>query len=344
MGGLPVILVGVRHTRIHGKKGERPCSFFFMPKTPRYQMQNRASTVWCAEFHGATVEDFLEVFGGKNCVIQGCFNHGGRGVQLWNSFRYLEFSCAVCAAMDRGDENGGISEDVGNHYIRAVALMTGWFIHQAGMTAKTARPAEFVQRDAMGTTVSTEWQLGLARFLNEGPDSVQGSSGPRRSRSQVASKGGHYSCLMGSCGHGCGTPHCDADGCMQCTMLSMVWEGFEKRTGIESAMRAPTPTPWHMVPRLHTRPDLCLFNKAASPEVKGRFQGKSDWQVVQELVAPHAAVLYPKQAEKQYERDGPAPWMQPFDMPMAHVKVGRAGCSPMDTEVVVFVPREDEDW
>ena len=245
MGGLPVILVGVRHTRIHGKKGERPCSFFFMPKTPRYQMQNRASTVWCAEFHGATVEDFLEVFGGKNCVIQGCFNHGGRGVQLWNSFRYLEFSCAVCAAMDRGDENGGISEDVGNHYIRAVALMTGWFIHQAGMTAKTARPAEFVQRDAMGTTVSTEWQLGLARFLNEGPDSVQGSSGPRRSRSQVASKGGHYSCLMGSCGHGCGTPHCDADVCMQCTMLSMVWEGCEKRASIESAMRAPTPTPCH---------------------------------------------------------------------------------------------------
>ena len=29
-------------------------------------------------------------------------------------------------------------------------------------------------------------------------------------------------------------------------------------------------------------------------------------------------------------------------MPMAHVEVGRAGCSPMDTEVVVFVPREDE--
>ena len=71
----------------------------------------------------------------------------------------------------------------------------------------------------------------------------------------------------------------------------------------ESAMRAPTPTPWYMVPRVHTRPDLCLFNKAASPDVKGRFQGKSDWQVVQELVAPHAARLYPKQAEKQYERD-----------------------------------------
>ena len=37
-----------------------------------------------------------------------------------------------------------------------------------------------------------------------------------------------------------------------------------------------------------------------------------------------------------------APWVQPFDMPMAHAEVGRAGCSPMDTEVVVFVPGEDE--
>ena len=125
-------------------------------------------------------------------------------------------------------------------------------------------------------------------------------------------------------------------------MRSMVWDGCERRASIESAMRAPTPTPWYMVPGVYTRPDLCLFNKAASPEVKGRFQGKSDWQVVQELVAPNAARMYPKQAAKQYERDDPAPWVQPFDMPMAHVEIGRAGCSPMDTEVVVFVPGEDE--
>ena len=118
----------------------------------------------------------------------------------------------------------------------------------------------------------------------------------------------------------------------------MVWDGCERRASIENAMRAPTPAPWCMVPRGHTRPDLCMFNKAASPEVKGRFQGKSDWQVVQELVAPNAARLYPKQAAKQYERDDPAPWVQPFDMPMAHVEICRAGCSPMDTEVVVLVP------
>ena len=176
MGGLPVILVGVRHTRINDKKGERPCSFFFMPKTFRFQMQKHVSAVWCAEFHWSTADDSLSVFDGKNCVIQDFYNHGGRGVQLWNSFRYLGFSCAVCAAMDRGEGDGGISEELGDHHIRAVVLMTGWFIHPAGMTAKTSRPAEFVQRDALGTKVSAEWQLGLARFLNEGPDSKQGSS------------------------------------------------------------------------------------------------------------------------------------------------------------------------
>ena len=61
-------------------------------------------------------------------------------------------------------------------------------------------------------------------------------------------------------------------------------------------------------------------------------------------MAPSAARLYPRQAAQQYERDDPAPvpWVQPFDMPMAHVEVGRAGCSPMDTEVAVFVPTDDE--
>ena len=130
--------------------------------------------------------------------------------------------------------------------------------------------------------------------------------------------------------------------CMECTMLSMVWEGCERRVSIESAMRAPTPTPWYMVPRVYTRPDLCLFRKAASPEVKGRIQGRSDWQVVQELVALSAAVLYPRQASKQYERDDSAPWVQPFDMPMAHVEVSRPGCPLVDTELVVFVPTDDE--
>ena len=112
----------------------------------------------------------------------------------------------------------------GNHYIRAVVMMTGWFIHES-MDVKTSRPAVFVQRDALGTAVPTEWQVRLARVLNEGPSPAQGPSGTRRSRSQVASKGGHYTCLMGSCGSGCGTPNYSGDVCMECTMLSMVWEG-----------------------------------------------------------------------------------------------------------------------
>ena len=249
MGALPVILVGVRHSRINDKKDDRPCSFFFMPKTFRFQMQKHVSTVWCAEFCGATVEDFLSVFDGKNCVVREFFGHGGRGVQLWNAFRYLEFSCAVCAAMDRGEDDGGISVELGNHYIRAIVMMTGWFIHES-MDAQSSRPAEFVQRDVRGTTVPSEWQLNLARFLNEGPGPGKGPSGTRRSRSQVASLGGHYTCLMGSCGSGCGTPNHSGDVCMECTMLSMVWEGCERRVSIENAMRAPTPTPWYMVPRV----------------------------------------------------------------------------------------------
>ena len=170
--------------------------------------------------------------------------------------------------------------ELGNHYIKAIVMMTGWFIHKS-MDAKSSRPAEFVQRDAQGTTVSAEWQLNLARFLNEGPGPGKGPSGTRRSRSQVASLGGHYTCLMGSCGNGCGTPNHSGDVCMECTMLSMVWEGCEKRVSIESAMRAPTPTPWYMVPRVYTRPDLCLFRKAASesPEVKGRIQGRSQCNI-----------------------------------------------------------------
>ena len=106
-------------------------------------MQKRESAVWCAEFNGAAVDGSLSVFDGKNCIIKDFFNHGGRGVQLWNSFRYLEFSCAVCAAMDRGEADGGIPVELGNHYIRAVVLMAGWFIHPAGMDVKTSRPAEF---------------------------------------------------------------------------------------------------------------------------------------------------------------------------------------------------------
>ena len=246
MGGLPVILVSVRHTCINEKKGDRLCSFFFMPKTFRWQMQKHISMVWRAEFHGATVEDFLSVFDGKNCIIMDFFNHGGHGVQLWHSFPCLEFSCAVCAAMDRGKEDGGISMELGNHYIRAVILMTGWFIHPAGMDVKTSRPANFVQRGALGTTVSTKWQLSLAQFLNKGPNSIQGPSGSQQSQSQVASKGVHHTCLMGSCGSGCGTPNYGGDVCMNCTMLSMVWEGCEKRVSIKSALQALTLTPWYM--------------------------------------------------------------------------------------------------
>ena len=108
---------------------------FHAGAVPIYQMQNHASTVWCAVFNGSTAEGSRNASGGKNCIIQDFFNHGGRGVQLWNSFRHLGVSYAVCDAMDRGEGNGGISEDVGNHYIRAVVLMTGctWFIHQAGV-------------------------------------------------------------------------------------------------------------------------------------------------------------------------------------------------------------------
>ena len=36
MGPLPVILAGIRHTRIQEKEGERPCGFFFMPEPFRY--------------------------------------------------------------------------------------------------------------------------------------------------------------------------------------------------------------------------------------------------------------------------------------------------------------------
>ena len=86
-----------------------------------------------------------------------------------------------------------------------------------------------------------------------------------------------------------------------------------------------------------------MFHEAAaSPEVKGRFLGKSDWQVVQGLVAPNAARLYLRQAVRQIVRGDPAPWVQPFDMPMAHVEMPSAQCSPINTEVVVFSPREGE--
>ena len=134
---------------------------------------------------------------------------------------------------------------------------------------------------------------------------------------------------------------------MHCAVLSMVWESCEKRVTIEKALRAPKlkPTPWYMVPRVYTCPDLCLFHEAASPEVKGRFIGKSDWQVVQKLVAPMWLGCHgtrSRQAANQYSRDDPALWVQPFDMPMAHVEIPSTKCSPTDTEVVVFFPRKGE--
>ena len=156
-GPLPVILVAVRHTRLQDKGVDRPCSFFFMPKTLRYQMQKHVSAVWCSVFSGSTVEDFLAAFRGEShyCVITDCFTHGGRGVQVWNSLQYVGFSYAVRAAMDRGEDDGGISPEVGNHYIRAAILMPGWFIHPE-MSVKTNQPAQFVQRDALGATVSDD--------------------------------------------------------------------------------------------------------------------------------------------------------------------------------------------
>ena len=237
MGSLPVVLVAaahaVRRTRLQDKEAERPCSPFFMPMAFRYQIQKHVSAVWCSAFNGSTVEDFLAVFRASDCIIADLFTHGGRGVQLRSSLRYLEFSYAVCAAMDRGENDGGISSEVGNHYIRAVILMAGWFIHPENMTVKNDQPSGFVQRDALGTAVPEGWQLGLARFLNDGPDSLQlqGSSGSRLSRSQVAptESTSQHSCLAGSCGHGCGTPNCEDDVCMHCTMLSMVYGGVARR-------------------------------------------------------------------------------------------------------------------
>ena len=150
---------------------------------------------------------------------------------------------------------------MGNHYIRAAILMTGWFIHPDDMTVKNGQPARFVQRDDLGTTVPEGWQLSLARFLSDGPDSLQGSSGSRLSCSQVASTESQYSCLAGSCGHWCGNPYCEDDACMHCTMMSMVCDGCEKRVTIERALRALKPTPWYnvMVPRLYTRPEPLTY-------------------------------------------------------------------------------------
>ena len=65
---------------------------------------------------------------------------------------------------------------MGNHYIRAAILMAaaGWLFHPENTDVKNDQPAGFVQRDALGTTVPVGWQLSLARFLDDGPDLLQG--------------------------------------------------------------------------------------------------------------------------------------------------------------------------
>ena len=107
------------------------------------------------------------------------FTHGDCGVQLRNGPGYPEFAHAVRTAMDRVVGDGGTSMEVGGHYIRALILMAGWFIHRypGNMTVKNGQAPRFVQRDASDTPVPSEWQLGLARFLADGPDSLQGPSG-----------------------------------------------------------------------------------------------------------------------------------------------------------------------
>ena len=242
MGSLPVILVAVKHTKLQDKGMDRPCSFFFMLRTFFYHMLKKIPVVWCATFSGTSVEHFLSTSCREDGVITDCFTQGGRGVQLWNSLRYLEFLHTLCAAMDRGVGNGGIPMDVGTHYMRAAVLMTGWFIHPEGMTVKNDQPTRFVQREPLGTTILSEWHSGLARFLAEGPESLSGSSESRLSRSHVTTTKGQHSCLACSCGNGYGTLNCEDDVCMHCTMLGMVWEGCEKRDSLESALRALKPT------------------------------------------------------------------------------------------------------
>ena len=107
MGPLPVVLVavGVRHTGLQDKGVGRPCGFFFMPTPPRCHIQKHVRVptvyvpVWRAIFRGSAVEDSLAVFraASENCIATDFFTHGGRGAQVWNSLRCLEFPYAVCA-------------------------------------------------------------------------------------------------------------------------------------------------------------------------------------------------------------------------------------------------------
>ena len=137
MGSLLVILVGIRHTRIQDKKGEGPCCSFFMPSTSRNQMQNRVSTVWCAVFNGpaATGHGYLDVLGGKNCVIRDFFNHGCRVCRNRARGWRNGFMCGPDARRASQWPGGGVALAIGNRLFLVAATkmaFTGsWHAHGA---------------------------------------------------------------------------------------------------------------------------------------------------------------------------------------------------------------------
>ena len=183
--------------------------------------------MWCKQFDGSTIEDFLEDPGlfrdqtQRACVIAGLSSGSGHAVQLWNSARYLEALRRLCKAMNQ--------HEIGEEMPCSGSLLpwqTGRMLLEPGMSISAAGNPPFVQRSADGRAISRQWVSGIARILATIPGEA-GEGGPpkqlTRSRGHdiVTTTKGVYACHGGPCAHGCGTPHVGDVRCIQCTRFYM---------------------------------------------------------------------------------------------------------------------------
>ena len=156
---------------------------------------------------------------------------------------------------------------------------------EPGMTKATEGEPSFVQRSADGNTIFHQWASGIARILATMPvaDENEGTPQKRQTRGMVSTTKGAYACLVGACGHGCGTPNVGDhdDRCIQCTNLHMTLGDTQVGWRVREAVQHMHALPWYEKPKVYKSPEVCTFRQVASPTTRAKMTGMSDWEVVQ---------------------------------------------------------------
>ena len=209
------------------------------------------------------------------------------------------------------------------------------------MTKAAEGGPSFVQRNSDGSAISRQWVAGIARILGTMPGEEENEGTPQKRQTRgivrTTNSKGAYACLGGACGHGCGALNAGDDRGIQCAILHMALGDTQVGWRVREAVQHMHAMPWYEKPKVRKSPEVCAFRQVASPTMRAKMIGKSDWEVVQRAFAPFNPVMYPEDGcLVVHPKGGQQVCYQPFDMPMVHIECHDDKATIENTELVVF--------